>query len=775
MDRPIKNQSSKHIDMERHVRGTSLYVDDLPLLDGTLFAHVVQSPVAHGRIINMDFQPAMQVAGVKHVICARDIPGENQIGGIFPDEPLFAEGTVHFCGQPIALVVAESEAIARHAAAQVVLEIEELKAVVKPRDAFRAGSIIGKTRTFELGEPDRVWQDCSLIVEGQGDCGGQEHLYIETQGAYAIPGELGHVRIVSSTQGPTAVQRTAARVLKLPMHAIEVDVTRLGGGFGGKEDQATPWAVMAALAALLLKRPVKLVLHRLDDMAMTGKRHPYEFDYKIGLNEEHKILAYEVMFYQDAGAAADLSPAVLERTLFHFTNSYFVPNARATATSCRTHVTPHTAFRGFGGPQGMFAIEAAIEHAASQLHIPAYQIQQENLLSDGDMFPYGQVVGESRARDCLQRLKLKVSLPHVHTEIEAFNQENPFKKRGFALMPICFGISFTKTHMNQAGALVHVYQDGSVSVSTGAVEMGQGVSTKMAQVAADVFGLGLRTIKVESTNTTRIANTSPTAASASADLNGHALLLACGRVAARMLAVAAELTKSTMERVNLISGRVYVDDKTTELSFADLAQACYLQRINLSEHAHYATPGLNFDSSIERGHPFAYHVYGCALVTATVDILRGIYEIDRVQVVHDFGSSMNLNVDLGQTEGGIVQGLGWMTMEELVFDNEGKLRSNALSTYKVPDVYAAPKSIDVEFLGEPGSSAAIFRSKAVGEPPLMYGIGGYFAVRNAMGSYKRTDMPFSAPITPEKVMMGLRSTKASRSHASEAISESVTR
>ncbi len=590
------------------------------------------------------------------------------------------------------------------------------------------------------------------------ESGGQEHLYIETQGAYGVPGEQGSIRISSSTQGPTALQRTAARVLGVPMHKIEVDVTRLGGGFGGKEDQATGWGVMAALAVFHLNKPVKLVLHRMDDMRMTGKRHPYSSDYKIGLDEDLRIVAYEAVFHQNAGAAADLSPAVMERTLFHATNSYFVPNVTATAYSCRTNLPPNTAFRGFGGPQGMFVIEAAICHAARELGVDAAVIQRKNLLRDGDEFPYGQIAEAKEARACWNEAAERYQLPEMQAAVADFNQKNKWQKKGLALMPVCFGISFTNTMMNNARALVHVYSDGSVGVSTGAVEMGQGVNTKMVQVAAQTFGISPEKIKIETTNTTRVANTSPSAASSTADLNGKALAIACNQILDRLKTLAfEELNPGNSAAVELKDGRVWLGTQPTELTWEELVKKAFFKRVNLSAKGHYATPVIHFDKTIEKGHPFAYHVFGTAILTVTVDCLRGRYEFDSVKVVHDFGASMHRQIDLGQTEGGIVQGIGWMTMEELIYNEDGRLLSNALSTYKVPDIYGIPKEIDVHFLRTDGSEHAIFRSKAVGEPPLMYGIGAYFAILNAMLAFnpKLKIEKFSAPMTPEKVLVGL--------------------
>jgi len=755
-------QQMKNIDSYTHVRGESVYLDDIPVLSGTLYAAVFDSPIAHGKIRSITLDDAMNMPGVVRIFTAKDIPGENQIGGIVPDEELLAGTHVHFCGMPIALVIAQSEEMARAAVKKIKVDIEPLPIITDPREAKEKGELIIPPRTFQIGDTKNTWNQCEHIFEGSTETNGQEHLYIETQGAYAVPLENGAIRIHSSTQGPTAVQRTTARVLNLPMNKVEVDTTRLGGGFGGKEDQATTWGVMCALATYHLKKPVKYSLHRMEDMRMTGKRHPYSSDFKIGLNKDLKILAYEATFYQNAGAAADLSPAVMERTLFHCTNSYFVPNVKATAYSCRTHLPPNTAFRGFGGPQGMFVIEAAIAKAADALGIPASDIQGKNLLRSGDEFPYGQKA-ESEANECWNKADELYDVRKMREEVESFNKNNRQYKKGMALMPVCFGISFTKTLMNQARSLVHVYTDGSVGISTGAVEMGQGVNTKILQVAATIFSIDPSRIKIQSTNTWRIANTSPTAASAAADLNGKATEIACKEILKRLQQVAveeclaiADIGKTEIPPFEIKEEWVYINGKKTEWTWNKLVMAAYIKRVSLSEHAHYTPPGIHFDPAKEKGHPFAYHVYGTAILTVTIDCLRGIYEFDSVKVVHDFGSSMNRMVDLGQCEGGIVQGIGWMTMEEIVYDKEGKLRSNALSTYKVPDIYSVPKEINVHFLQTDNDNLAVFRSKAVGEPPLMYGIGAYFALRNAIKAFNPSaDIPYDAPMTPEKVLMSL--------------------
>ena len=747
----------KNIDSNTHTRGQSVYVDDIPLVQGTLFGAAFGSPSAHGHIRHLDISEAVQMPGVVHIFTSKDIVGENQIGGIIQDEPLLADDTVDFCGMPVAFVVAESDEQARAAVKKIKVDIDPLPVITDPRHAQSLGQLIIPPRTFMLGNVIDAWSDCSHIAEGVANSNGQEHLYIETQGAYALPQENDCIKIYSSTQSPKATQFAASRVTGIPMHRVEVDVTRLGGGFGGKEDQANAWAALCAMAAIHLKKPVKYCLSRMDDMAMTGKRHPYSTDFKIGLDANLKIIAYEATYYQNAGAAADLSPAIMERTLFHCTNTYFIPNVKATAYSCRTNLPPNTAFRGFGGPQAMFVMESAIALAAEQIGVDAATIQQANLNKTGDEFPYGQKA-VSESFNCWNKAESLYKTTELKSEVEAFNASNLLYKKGLSLMPVCFGISFTNTSMNQARALVHVYTDGSVSVSTGAIEMGQGVNTKMLQVAASVFALPPGKIKLHTTNTSRIANSSPSAASATADLNGKAVLMACTAISERLKQVAAEQLETSVESISFKDEVVWVNGQQSQMSWRSLINAAYMKRVSLSEHSHYITPEVHFDKGTEKGHPFAYHVYGTAITIVTVDCLRGTYVFDAVKIVHDFGTSMNPDIDRGQIEGGLVQGIGWMTMEEIVYDANGKLRSNALSTYKVPDIYSVPKQVDIEFLKTDVDNLAIFKSKAVGEPPLMYGIGSFFAIRNAIKAFNADAViPFDAPMTPEKTLMALYS------------------
>ena len=744
----------KQNDIFFHTRGESLFTDDLDIFSGLLHAAVLPSPLAHGRIIKLETDAARNAPGVVAVFSAADIPGENQIGGIIPDEQLLADHEVHFIGQPVAFVVAKTPRQARQALAAIQLEIEELPPVFDLRQAAAEGMLITPPRTFSCGNVEQAWPACSLVVAGRVDSGGQEHLYLETQAAVAVPGEKDTLRVISATQSPTGVQRIIARVLGLAMSQVAVEVFRLGGAFGGKEDQATAWAVMAALAARKLRQPVKLVLNRSEDMRLTGKRHPYSSDFKIGLDAEGKILAYEVTYYQNAGAAADLSPAILERTLFHATNSYHIPNVRATGISCRTNLPPFTAFRGFGAPQAMFVLEAAIFQAAEKLGVDSGKLQEKNLLSEGDEFPYGQKVKNCRARRCWDEAASIFDLEAARERVLKYNAANTISKKGLALMPVCFGISFTSTHLNQAGALVHVYTDGSVSVSTGAVEMGQGVNNKILQVASRTLGVSQARLRMESTCTRRVANTSPTAASTGADLNGKAVEIACSEIRRRLLWVAAEkLSVADPAGLAIRSETVYQNGSGTDLTWDKLVQAAFFSRINLSTQAHYAPPGIHFDRSTEKGEPFAYHVFGTAIVEATLDALRGTYTVDAVRAVHDAGTSLNPLADRGQAEGGIVQGIGWMTLEELLYSDQGRLLTDTLSTYKIPDIRTAPAEIDVRFLKDAPNPAAVLNSKAVGEPPFMYGIGAYFALLAALRAFRPgKPLPYAAPLTAEKVL-----------------------
>lgn len=750
---------SKKDDVYYHVRGQSTFIDDLPEPARLAHAVIYTSPIAYGKIINLDISRALECEGVIDIITYKDIPGENQLGSIIQDDQMLAENDLDVIGQPIAIILAETPLLGRKARKLIELEYEEFTPVVDAKVAFEKGNIITPPRTFVLGDTNNSWVDCDVIIEGRADTAGQEHLYLETQISMVIPGERENFKIYSSTQNPTAVQKMAARILGLPMNNIEVEVLRLGGSFGGKEEQGNTWACLAVVGSYKIKRPVKLSLPRQEDMVMTGKRHPYSSDFKIGLKNDGRIIAYEANFYQNCGCSADLSTSVLERTLYHCTNSYFIPNVKATATPCYTNLTSFTAFRGFGGPQGMFVIEAAINKAAIKLGKTTEEIQSKNLIKDGDEFPYGMITTNCQIRKTFNAAKKKADYENKMKMIKDFNQTNRQFKKGIYVMPVIFGISFTTIFLNQAGALVHVYNDGSINVSTGVIEMGQGVNMKIQRVVAETFSVSMDRVRMEPTNTSRVANTSPTAASAGCDMNGRAAELASKEILERLIISASKQLKTKKaDKVTIKDEFVCINGKKTELAWEELVWNTYFSRTNLSSQAFYAVPDLYFDKTTEKGKPFAYHTYGTAVFEVTLDCLRGTYDIDAINICHDVGKSLNIKVDLGQVEGGCIQGIGWLTTEELVYGKNGALLSNSLSTYKIPDIKFAPEVFDTEFLEDTDNPHAVLKSKAVGEPPFMYGIGAYYAIMNALqAAIPDNDIFYDAPITPEKVLMNLYS------------------
>lgn len=734
-----------------NVRGQTQYIDDLPEPAGCLQAAVRLSDSAHGRIVAIKTDKALALDPSVQVITAKDVPGVNQIGFNKPDEPLLPEYEWEYWGQPVALVLAKNRETARAAAKLIEIEGEELPVVTDPREAARNSDFILPSRTIQCGDTEEAFKHCTYVIEGRVESGGQEHVYLETQGAMAEVREGGKVFVISSTQGPSGVQRAIAQSLGLPMNMVEVEARRLGGAFGGKEDQAATWASLAALGAWVSKKPVKLYLNRHEDMRATGKRHPYSSDFKIGAAQDGTILAFEADYYQNSGSTCDLSPAILARTVLHATGAYKVPNVRVTGYMCKTNLPSFTAFRGFGAPQAFFVIESALDALSQASGIPVAEIQKKNLYREGDSTYFGMELERVRTHEAFDRLLEKTQWHNLQSEISEFNRKSRTVKKGAAIIPVCFGISFTKLPMNQAGALVHVYIDGSVLVSTGAIEMGQQVSRKIATVVSETLGVPLENIRVERTTTLTVANTVPTAASTGADLNGMAARIACLEIKKRLAGKAGELLGANPDAIRFENGMIFKNGKKTELSWKDLIVKANEARIDLSAHGFYATPGLFYDMKAERGKPFAYHVYGAAAVVATIDTIRGTYDLESVSIVHDIGHSLDISVDRGQIEGALAQGLGWSLLEDLRFGPDGKPMSDTLSTYKVPDISFMPRSMDIEFLPEIENPTTPFNSKAVGEPPLQYGIAGYFAILNALRAANPEGKTFySIPLTPEK-------------------------
>jgi xanthine dehydrogenase large subunit len=746
----------RHCDSELHVTGRSEYTDDVAPPNGLLHGVVFSSPIAHGTIQKLDTSAALGMAGVRAVYTYDDIPGTKIIGAVIADEPLFAFDEVMYIGHPLALIVADSVENARKAVKVCQVEIEPLPVTVCPREAYAAGDLLQPERTFVKGNVDSVWDQCDFVVEGKVDLAGQDHLYLETNRARAVPVEDGQVRVYASTQSPSAAHKWIAAVLGIPMHKVEVDVKRLGGGFGGKEDQATHWACMASIAAVDLNLPVQIVLNRIEDMKMTGKRHPYKQDFKIGLTKDGKILAFDVAHFQNSGAYMDLSGPVLERTVLHATNAYAIPHVKILAAACRTHLTPNTAYRGFGGPQGMFALEAAIYKAATVMNVTPDWIQSQNLISDGYQFHYGQTLSECRMQRTWEEAEEAFDFSDTIKCVEDYNRTHKGSKKGYAVMPVCFGISFTKTFLNQGSSLVHVYTDGSVSVTTGGIEMGQGISSNMIAIVSRTFGISSDRVRCNSTNTSRIANISPSAASATSDLNGNATLNACHEILSGMKEVGAKQLRTESEDISIEDGVVHVRGVESEMTWDQLVLQTYFSRVQLMAHGFYTPPGLHFDFSKDNNHPFHYYTYGTCIIETTVDCLHGNYKIDSAKLVHDLGRGIIRSVDLGQVEGGLAQGIGWVTLEELAYNEEGRLLSHALSTYKAPDGDFMPDDMEVKFLENSDNPGGPLGSKAVGEPPFMYGIAAYFAIQRAIDAF-RPEIPDEVicPMTPERVLLSL--------------------
>jgi xanthine dehydrogenase large subunit len=759
-----------HDSAARHVAGEAVYIDDIAAPEGLLHAYLGLSRIAHGRLVSLDLAPVLAAPGVVAVLTAADIPGVNDISSTHRhDEPVFATQTILHHGQPLFAVVAQTRQAAREAAALAQAVYEEALPVLDVAAARAAGgALVTDPLKLERGDVAAALAQSPRRLRGSMTIGGQDHFYLESQIALAIPGEEEDMQVFSSTQHPSEVQHMVAQVLGVASHAVTVEVRRMGGGFGGKETQSNLFACVAALAARKLKRPVKLRPDRDDDMIVTGKRHDFVVDYEIGFDDEGRIHAVDAVYAARCGWNADLSGPVTDRALFHMDNCYFYPAVRARSEPLLTHTVSNTAFRGFGGPQGMVGAERFIEEVAFATGLDPLEVRRRNLYGGTpsehpgrDLTPYHQTVTDNIAGEVIARLERSCDYRARQAAIREANARSPVVKRGIALTPVKFGISFTATWYNQAGALVHVYTDGSVMLNHGGTEMGQGLYIKVAQVVAQAFGIGLDRVKITATTTGKVPNTSATAASSGSDLNGMAALDACETIKARLTEFAAQHWQESPEAIVVRPGFVQVGAR--EIPFTDLVKAAYMARVQLSATGFYATPKIHWDRKAGRGQPFYYFAYGAAAAEVAVDTLTGEYKVERVDILHDCGTSLNPAIDKGQIEGGFIQGMGWLTTEELVWDAKGVLKTHAPSTYKIPVASDRPRIFNVALLeNAPNREATIHRSKAVGEPPLMLAISVLHALSDAVASVgdHRICPRLDAPATPERVLAAVERVRA---------------
>jgi xanthine dehydrogenase large subunit len=749
------HEAVSHDSAVGHVTGQARYLDDVPTVPGTLEAALILSPHAHARIARISFDSARAAPGAIAAVTAADIPGKNDIAPIRSDEPLLPAEVAEYEGQPIGAVAALTLDQARAAAKLVKVDYEPLPAVLTIEDAIVREHYVSPPQVMSRGDVDGALADAPHRLAGELRCGGQEHFYLEGQVALATPGDAGDMHVLSSTQHPTEVQHGVAHLLGLPFNAVTVEVRRLGGAFGGKESQATMTAGIAALLAWKARRPVKLRLPRDDDMRATGKRHPFLIRYDVGFDDEGRLHALDLTLAANGGNVADHTPAVLIRALCHADNCYWLPNVRFRGLGCKTNTVSNTAFRGYGGPQGMLAIETVIDVVARQLGLPVDTVRRRNFygLGRNDVTPYGMKVEDNIIEHVLDDLEGSVDLVRWRNEIAAFNGHSPVLKKGLATMPVKFGISFNRPALNQAGALVHVYTDGSVVLNHGGTEMGQGLFVKVAQVVAEAFQIDLDNIRVSATSTAKVPNTSPTAASSGSDLNGMAALHAAEQIRTRMSEVAAAHFGVAPSEITFAANHIYAGNQS--MSFAELAAMSWEKRVSLSATGYYRTPKIHWDFATNTGRPFYYFAYGAAAAEIAVDTLTGESRVLRAELLQDCGKSLNPAIDLGQIEGAFVQGMGWLTTEELWWDDKGRLRTHGPSTYKIPGSRDVPPVFNARILSDaPNREATVFRSKAVGEPPLMLAISVWLAIRDAVASLAdyRLAPRLDAPATPERVL-----------------------
>jgi xanthine dehydrogenase large subunit len=758
LEAPLRHihKALPHDSGAKHVQGSAEYIDDIPEPAGTLHVAVGGAPVARGTLRRLDLSEVQSFPGVVAVVTAADIPGKNDVSPATADEPVLVRQRVDFHHQPVFAVVATSRDAARRAALLGKFQIDVEPPNVSVEQGRASGEVVLPDYAFVNGDAGKAIAAAPMRSKGKLHIGGQEHFYLEGQIALAVPGEDGAMLVYSSTQHPSEVQHVTARVLGIPDSFVTCRVRRMGGGFGGKETQATQWAVIAALAARATGRPCKLRLDRDADMAMTGKRHDFAVDYAVGYDADGRIRAVDLELNARCGCSADVSGGVVDRAMFHVDNAYFLPESRIHTRRVKTNTVSNTAFRGFGGPQGMLAIERVIDIIAWQLGLDPLDVRKANLYGPGrDVTPYGQAVDDyDTAPALIEQLERSSNYRRRRNEITAFNARSPILKRGIALTPVKFGISFTLTHLNQAGALVHVYQDGSVHLNHGGTEMGQGLFQKIAQVAAEEFGIGLDRVHISATSTDKVPNTSATAASSGTDLNGMAVQQAARQIKSRLARFASEAWNVSEDLISFRDDRVFIGNES--IPFGELTKKAYAGRVHLSAAGFYKTPNLHWDRDKAKGRPFFYFAYGAACSEVAIDILTGEMKLRRVDILHDVGRSINPALDIGQIEGAFVQGMGWLTTEELVYDDKGRLLTHAPSTYKIPVASDVPADFRVALFDGTNRAETIYRSKAVGEPPLMLGISVFAAIADAIHSvHPGKPVALDAPATPEAILKAL--------------------
>ena len=770
-------KSVKHDSAPKHVSGEAVYVDDRLEFPNQLHIYARMSDRAHARIVRIDTAPCYEVPGVAIAITAQDVPGQLDIGAVLPGDPLLADGKVEYIGQPVIAVAADSLETARKAAMAAIIEYEDLEPVLDVVEALHKKHFVLDSHTHKRGDSATALASAPRRLQGSLHIGGQEHFYLETQVSSVMPTEDGGMIVFTSTQNPTEVQKLVAEVLGVSMNKIVIDMRRMGGGFGGKETQAAGPACMCAVIAHLTGRPTKMRLPRMEDMTMTGKRHPLYVEYDVGFDDDGLLHGIEIDLAGNCGYSPDLSGSIVDRAMFHSDNAYYLGDATINGHRCKTNLASNTAYRGFGGPQGMVAIEEIMDAVARELGKDPLEVRKRNYYgkTERNVTHYYQTVEHNMLEEMTAELEASSEYAKRREEISAFNAASPILKKGLALTPVKFGISFTASFLNQGGALVHVYTDGSIHLNHGGTEMGQGLNTKVAQVVAEVFQVDIERIQITATNTDKVPNTSPTAASSGTDLNGKAAQNAAQTIKQRLVEFATRKWQIFEEDIEFKNGQVRLRDQY--ISFDELIQQAYFGQVSLSSTGFYRTPKIYYDRSQARGRPFYYFAYGAACSEVIVDTLTGEYKMLRSDILHDVGASLNPAIDIGQVEGGFVQGLGWLTMEELVWNDKGKLMTNGPASYKIPAVADMPLDLRVKLVeNRKNPEDTVFHSKAVGEPPFMLGISVWCAIKDAVASLAdyRAQPQIDAPATPERVLWGVEQMRKLKQAASTSAATQTT-